>query len=77
MSLPYTSGSMFCASSWAKIPPFSGGSWKTCRPRASKTDQGPQFTEKGIDFQEGAQNNITGIFGRFKKQYNFNHIYFL
>ena len=26
-----------------------------------------EFTENGIDFQEGAQNNVTYIFGRFMK----------
>ena len=26
-----------------------------------------EFTENGIDFQEGAQNNVTCIFVRFKK----------
>ena len=30
------------AALWAKIPPFSKGLWKRCRPRASKTAQGSE-----------------------------------
>ena len=30
---------------WAKIPPFSEGLWKRCRPRASKTARGQFWTE--------------------------------
>ena len=32
---------------WAKIPPFSEGLWKRCRPRACKTARGPQSVARG------------------------------